>query len=430
MTETGPTRVAADSQLARITAAVLFIALTFGLVVPDVIDAGLVALVLLGLGWLLSTGEWRRPQLSRAERVYVMMPLVYTLAWVMAWILHGGSPAGVSDLERLPNLLAIVPLFLFIRRVEGLEPAWWNGLVAGAFVAGGYAIVYVLTGQESVHGARVTGPTNPIYFGGIALAFGLMLIPRLADDRVTNGGRLLVAAGIVLAFVASALSGSRGAWLAIPAVLAIYLFTAGSGQPLRWRLGVPAIVLALSAVVLTSPLLPMSERLDETLFELNVLEDGGNAERGLGLRVQLWEVAGGLIAERPLTGSGPGGYERALAESVQAGEYGAHLLRYGHPHNQYFSALIDGGLGLLLALLALFAAPLLLVSPVSRRYSRQCRYLAWCALAGGVVLAVMALSESILERNDGMIWFAMLTATATSLANGSATRRTNAVAAD
>jgi O-antigen ligase len=423
MTEAGPTRVAADSLLARFTAAALFLTLALGLVVPNAIDAGEVALVLLALGWLFGAGGWRRPGLSRLERTYLTLPIVFVLAWLLAWTLHGASAVGSDMIERLPDLLVIVPIFLFLRRVDGLESAWWNGLVAGAFVAGGYAIVYVLTGQESIHGARVTGPTSPIYFGGIALAFGLMLIPRLADDRVSTGGRALVAAAIVLAFVASALSGSRGAWLAVPAVLGIYLFTAGSGQPLRWRLGVPAVVLALSAIVLTTPLLPMSDRVDETLFELSVLEDGGNAERGLGLRVQLWEVAGGLIAERPLTGTGPGSYEIAIAESVQVGDYGEHLLEYGHPHNQYFSALIDGGIGLLLALVALFAAPVLLVSPMSRRYSRQCRYLAWCALAAAVVLGVMALSESIFERNTGIVWFAMLTSISTALASGSAVRR-------
>jgi hypothetical protein len=56
---------------------------------------------------------------------------------------------------------------------------------------------------------------------------------------------------------------------------------------------------------------------------------------------------------------------------------------------------------------------------LSRRYSRQCRYLAWCALAGGVVLAVMALSESIFERSAGVVWYALLTSVSAALAVGS-----------
>ncbi len=422
MTEAPSTRVTADSTLSRLTGAVLFATLALGLVVPNAVDAGLVALVLLALGWLGLSGAWRRPGIGGLERLYPALPLIYVLAWLAAWAWHGLPEAGIGMAERLPKLLAIVPLYLFMRRVDGLDGAWWNGLVAGCLIAGGYALWYTWTGQESVHGVRVPGPTNPIYFGGLSLAFALMLIPRLADERRSMPARLLTIAAIVLAFVANALSGSRGAWLAIPALLAIYFFTAGAGQPLRWRLGVPFVIAALSLVVLLSPILPMSDRLDETLAELSVMADGGNGTGGFGRRVQLWEVAGGLIGAEPLSGTGPGSFRQGLVESVESGVHDKVLLRYDNPHNQYLSALIDGGAGLLACLVALFAAPILLVLGLSRRYSRQCRYLAWCALAAGAVLAIMALSESIFERSSGVVWFALLTSVSTALAVGSGQR--------
>ena len=332
---------------------------------------------------------------------------------------RGLPPGGSSLAERLPKLLALIPLFLYLRRVDGLETAWWNGLVAGAFLAAAYALWFTLTGQVGEYGARVTGPTNPIYFGGFALAYALMLVPRLADERQSRTARSLTAIAIVLAFVANALSGSRGAWLAIPALLAVYLFTAGWGQPARWRLGVPLVVLAISLVVLFSPVLPMSERLDETLTDLSLIANGDIGNGGVGIRVRLWEIAGGLIGQQPLAGTGPGSFRLALEEAVRAGAYDEGLLRYHHAHNLYLSAWIHGGIGLLAMLVVLLASPILLVSPLSRRYSRQCRYLAWCALAAGVVIAVMALSESLFVRNAGVTWFAFLVATTTALAAGS-----------
>lgn len=422
MTEAAATRVAADSTLSRLTGAVLFLTLALALVVPNAVDVGLLALVLLALGWLGRAGRWRRPGLGGLERLYLALPLVFVLAWAAAWTLHGLPEAGTGTAERLVKLLAIVPVYLFIRRVDGLDGAWWQGLVGGCLVAGAYALWYVLSGQEGVHGARVTGPTNPIYFGGLSLAFALMLIPRLADERQSMPARWLTVAAIVLAFVANALSGSRGAWLAIPALLGVYLFTAGAGQPLRWRLGVPLVVALLSLVVLWSPILPMSDRLDETLAELSLIVGGGNGDGGFGLRVQLWEIAASLIGAESLTGTGPGSFRVALVESVQAGVHDPILLRYEHPHSQYLSALIDGGAGLLAVLAALFAAPVLLVSGLSRRYSRQCRYLAWCALAAAVVMATMALSESIFERSSGVVWYALLTSVSAALAVGSGQR--------
>ncbi len=229
----------------------------------------------------------------------------------------------------------------------------------------------------------------------------------------------LIVVAIILAFIANALSGSRGAWLAIPVLLAVYLFTAGVRQPLRLRLGVPAAVLLLSLAVLYLPALPMSERLSETMLELSLLAEGQNGQGGIGLRVQLWDIAAGLIHAEPLIGTGAGSFRQALVDSVQAGAHDPALLRYDHPHNQYLSALIDGGPLLLALLLLMFLGPILLVSPLSRRYSSQCRYLAWCALAATVTIAVLALSESLLERNDGVIWVAFLLAVTTALACGS-----------
>lgn len=419
MTEPALTRVAADSVLGRLTAAALFLTLALGLVVPDALDAGVAALVLLALVWLPKPDGWRRHRLHRLEWMLPACAVAYVAAWLLAWALHGMPFEAVSTAQRIPKLLAVVPLYLYLRRVDGLEQIWWNGLVAGAFVACGYALWFTLTGQVGDYEGRATGPTNPIYFGGFSMAFALMLIPRLADERVSTWARSLTAVAIILAFVANALSGSRGAWLAIPALLAVYLFTAGAGQPIRWRLGVPLVVLAVSLLVLLNPVLPMSERLDETLADLSVIASGENANGGIGLRVQLWEIAGGLIQAEPLTGTGPGSFRIALVESVQAGVYGEGLLRYDHPHNQYLSALVEGGVGLLAVLILLLASPILLVSPLSRRYSRQCRYLAWCALAAGVVIAVLALSESLFERNDGIVWFIFLAATTTALAFGS-----------
>lgn len=423
MHEFGPRRVAAGSALGWVTAGVLFLTLATALVVPNALDTGMVALVLLALGWLPRPDGWRRHELHRMEWLLLASIVVYLIAWLLAWAGHGFAEAGAGTTQRLLKLLGVIPVFLYLRRVDGLEDWWWNGLVAGALLAGTYAIWYVLTGQTSEYDARVTGPTNPIYFGGFAMAYALMLIPRLADERQSTGARSLAGLAVVLAFVANALSGSRGAWLAIPLLLAVYLFTAGARQPIRMRLGVPLVILVLSLVVLFVPTLPMSERVSETLLELSLIAEGNNGAGGIGLRMQMWEIAAGLIQADPLWGTGPGSFRAALVDAVQAGLYDPALLRYEHPHNQYLSSLIEGGVGLLACLLLLLAAPILLVSPLSRNFSLQCRYLAWCALAATVVFAVLALSESMFERNAGVVWLAFLASVTTALAGGSAGQR-------
>lgn len=417
MPDISPRPVAAGTLQSRITGGVLFLMLALGLYVPNAFDYGLAVLALLAVGWLAGAGLKQQHRLAPLERFFLLAVVVFMAAWYAAWAAHGFPDGGLSMALRLPKLILAVPFYLYLRRVRGIESAWWNGLVAGAIGAGVYALWFSLSGQTGQYGWRVTGPTNPIYFGGLVLAYALMLIPRLADSRQTSLARALAGIAIIMAFVANALSGSRGAWLAIPALAAIYIFTAGARQPLRWRLGLPALIGALSLVVLLNPLLPMSNRFDETLADLKVISSGEDGSGGIGIRLQLWEVAGGLVKQRPWSGSGPGSLELALADEAAENPDRTYLARFDHPHNQYLSALIDGGPALLACLLALLAAPVLLVSPLNRDYSRQCRYLAWCALAAGVVIAVMALSESLFERNAGLVWFAFLSAATTALAN-------------
>lgn len=415
MTELQPSRIPPDSRWSQISSALIFLALALGLVVPHALDAAIVILGLMAISWLTVHG--RAPhQLAALERLFLAAILLFVVAWLIAWLAHGLPPGNKAAAHRHLKLLAIPFLYLYLRRMDGLAPAWWRGLVAGALLAGTYALWFSLSGRSSAFGWRVPGPTNPIYFGGFALAYALMLIPRLASSGLPGWKRSLVAVAVVLAFVANALSGSRGAWLAIPAVLVIYLFTAGARQPLRWRLGLPALILALSSIVLVNPFLPMSDRLDETMSELAILASGQQAGGGIGLRLQLWAVAGEQIHLHPLTGSGPGSFPDAVQQWVQRGLGGEELLPYDHPHNQYLSALIDGGIGLLLCLVLLMTAPALAVSSMSRSRPGSCRHLAWCVLAASMVLLVMALSESLFERTAGISWFVFLIAVTTALA--------------
>ncbi|MFW5926632.1 MAG: O-antigen ligase family protein, partial [Wenzhouxiangella sp.] len=257
---------------------------------------------------------------------------------------------------------------------------------------------------------RVEGPTNPIYFGGVALIYGLMLVPRVVDDDQRSGLRLLALAAIILAFVANALSGSRGAWLAVPIMVAIYPFTLGRRQRPGWRVGTPLVLLTLSLAALVLPFLPMHERVAETWLELDLIGRGMDSTGPLGLRWQMWQIAVSVIAENPLFGAGPGSFRQALEESVTAGLVDPALLRYDHPHNQYLSALCHFGLPGLAAFLYLIAATGFFAAERLRALARETRFLAWCGIVAVGILAVMGLSESIFERNAGVVWFGLLVA--------------------
>lgn len=394
--------------MSQITAGVILVTLATGLIVPNAQDTGFLLLCLLGLWWLAGSGGWRRPGLSRAETAFVIVSLALVLAWWAAWWLHGLPDAGERSAQRVPKLLGAIVVLLLVRRCRNLAPAWWHGLTIGAWGAGIYALWYVLSGQVGHYEGRVEGPTNPIYFGGLSLAFCLMLLPRIADPEQPPHIRGLAAGGAGLALLANALSGSRGAWIAIPVMLLVYVPTIGRRYRPAWRLGVPVGVGALCLLVLLTPLLPTQERLADTVQELHQIGQGVQADGAIGRRIQMWQIAVSLIAERPWLGVGPQAFRDALEAGVASGRYSPFLLDYTHPHNAFLSTMLMLGIpGLVLQILLMFT-PIMTAWSRLRSESLQQRQLAWCALAVATVMASMALSESVFERSAGVVWFSLL----------------------
>jgi (heptosyl)LPS beta-1,4-glucosyltransferase len=409
------TRIAEHSWLARIAALVLFLALAFGLLVPKIAGGAFLLLALLGIVWLEPTSAGRRQQLEDHERLLIFAVVAFVGVWLLAWLAHGLDPVGTDDVGRILRLLLIVPIYLFLSRVDGLERAWWTGLAAGAALAGAYAIGFTLGGAQGEWAERVGGSTNPIYFGGIVLAFAVMLLPRVADAGLDLPHRLLAGGAVALGLAASALSGSRGAWLALVPLLVLYLATLGARLQPAWRYGLPAVIVAFAVALSLLPGIPLGERVAEAWQALREPSPELARTDTLGIRWALWQLSAERIGEAWWFGHGPGGFREALETAAAEGRLPPWMLEYHHPHNQYLSVLMIAGVPGLVALVLLFGVPL-------RRFARlwssglaRTRLIGWSGLVAVAVLAVMGLGESIFQRNSGIVWFALLTASASAL---------------
>jgi len=410
-------RVPESSWLARVASLLLFIALGLGLVVPKVAGAVFLVLALIAIVWLeplVFRGAWR---MRAEERLLAIAVVGFVAIWLLAWWLHGLHAIGFDDVGRILRLLLIVPLVLFLARVQGLERAWWAGLTVGAIGAGVYAIGYALGDRAGEWAERAGGPTNPIYFGGLSYAFALMLLPRAADERLGSWPRVAAAAGVVFGLVASAMSGSRGAWMTLPPLLIIYvLYMAPSASYLR-RLAAPSLVLLLAAGLSFAPGVPFGERLLDAWDSVRNSDAALDLEDSLAVRWALWKVSAAAIAEHPWLGGGPGLFRSALEQAVAAGQAHPGLLRYHHPHDQFLSALLLAGPVGLLALLLLFTLPpVLLWRALVGAPAFPARHRAWSALTGVLVILSLAVGESIFQRNSGVVWFGLLVATGLALA--------------
>lgn len=402
----GQTAVA-GTMLARLTAGILFAALALGAVIPKVAGGAYLALALIGIIWLSVRGAWHRPRPVRHEKLLILVILAFAGVYLLSWAWHGFDLSDTAGLRRLLRVALIIPIYLFLRRVDGLEPAWWNGLTAAAWICGGYALWTLLTGDG---GQRVEGPTNPIYFGGVTLIFGLMLLARVVDRSLGLPARLFAAAAVIMALMASALSGSRGAWLALFPLALLYVSTLGSREPPAVRFGVPAAAVAVTLAVGLMPFAPLGERMTEGVQEAISIVRGDDSERSVGQRTQMWRLAADDIRSYPAAGTGPSGFRKALEEAVENGRLDRRYLAYRHPHNQYLSALLLAGMPGLAVLLLLLAVPAVRYTNQWQGVIRGNRLLGWCGLVTVFVLGTMMLTESLFERNAGIVWFGLLVA--------------------
>ena len=393
-----------------VSAILVWLCLAFGLLIPKLAGLCFLLLAALAIGWLSLSGGWRLRSLAPLEKLLVAAVVFYVAIWLASWLWNGLDEIGRDGLGRTLRLLLIIPLLLLARRLGHLEAAWWTGLTWGAILAGLYAWWFHLTGQTGLHQHRVEGPTNPIYFGGLALAFGMILLARVHDYRLGWGGRALAILAILMAISASTLSASRGAWLVLPLMIPLYWLTLGTQQTRRQRLAMVLSGALIAALVMLTPFTPIGERSGEAIGDLRQLLDGDHGEGTLGRRMVMWQIAWQGFIDHPWRGNGPGGFRAALETAVQQGYPPDDFLAYRHPHSAYLSALNQAGLLGLFSLLLLFAYVLRHHIRVWHTGLYQTRLLGWAGMAGLVTLMVIALTESLFERNTGIVWFSLMAA--------------------
>lgn len=117
---------------------------------------------------------------------------------------------------------------------------------------------------------------------------------------------------------------------------------------------------------------------------------------GLNTRLLLWEIGRNIIAENPLIGVGVGDVEDELLFRAKAQDYPAIFNKELNFHNQFYQTAVGIGLVGLLIFLAHLIWPMVVAAKENMTV-----YMAFVAL-----IIISALTESIFERQAGVIFFA------------------------
>jgi O-antigen ligase len=209
--------------------------------------------------------------------------------------------------------------------------------------------------------------------------------------------RALKLAGFVMGLLAAFQSGTRGALLAIPVFVVIYIYSRGSH--LTARMTLRSLVLAVVVIgtsYLTNTVL--QNRLQIMATDVATYSQG-NLDTSAGVRWQLYGAAVEIISEHLVFGVGPGGYALQMAPMEDAGKVTALAAEYGRGevHNDILKKTADLGIFGLVAILAVYLVPLWLFGKASRSSSSQIKRTGMMGMAFVSGFMIFGLTAEILN---------------------------------
>ncbi len=288
------------------------------------------------------------------------------------------------------------------------------------------ALAITLAHQLLADQPRLWGPgrmstyfADPLVFGYLSLAFGLMCLMSISRDDAPPASPWLFSAkvaGVVLGLYLSVQSGSRSGWLAIPIVIALWAHL-NVRVSHRWgRAMVPLVALLVGAVLAAAAfsLVPkVNARLHEAMSDLGRYSFNGVApDSPVGLRVTFLRIAGDLIAMHPIAGVGDTAHQAPVAASAfpYASASAVHTAFTSAFHNQVVSNTVRYGIGGGIAAALLLLVPLGVYVRQLRRGDGPARDNAKMGLAFAIVIGVSSFTTEVVDLKYTASLYALLTA--------------------
>ncbi|MCC4309452.1 O-antigen ligase family protein [Alcanivorax marinus] len=366
--------------------------------------AGLVAL-LAGVWALAASCRPADGPAPAAAGAWLLALLAFAGHWLLDAGRGGGVPTAAHTLASLPYWpLAAAVLFVAWRRFPPAPAALWWGAALAAAVAGAL-LLHQWGGTVRV---RVRTDMNAIPFGNLSLCLGVLaLLGGLFQRREPRWGALLVVAG-VLGLVASLLSGTRGGWITLPAVvlmLAVWrggaLWRRWSSLPVAWRGAGWALLLAL-LVFAAARVWP---RVEDLFSDLHRFAADGITGTSVGLRLDMWGTAWSLFLQKPWLGWGEQGLALQLQRLIEAGRLNEQARYFGYQlHSDVLDTLARRGLLGLATLLPLYLVPAWLCL----RRLREAGAVAMAGLLTVVMFAGFGLTQSQFRDPNSLAGYLVL----------------------
>jgi len=208
--------------------------------------------------------------------------------------------------------------------------------------------------------------------------------------------------GIYSVFV----SGSRGAWVALP-IVAIALISILKKTPLSRKLGSLIILIGVLYAAYQSPQLPVKSRVNHAMNEVIAYYQEDKVETSSGYRLEMWKGAWLMTKSSNFLGVGESQYPNHIVKLIQEGEVSKSIDKFIVPHNQYLNSLSEQGVIGIISLLMMMLIPLK-VSLYSIKKNAKNKLIALYPALLIIAYLSFMLTGVTLERESMVVLYAFL----------------------
>ena len=342
-------------------------------------------------------------RLEAEEKIIIGLFVLFPVCSLVSWYLSGTDEDGIRHLGRQLRFALVIPIYFWFRRIN-IDVRWF---VLGAAIGSIVAMLVALYEVFYLGVPRARGAHHPIVFADIALIMGFM---ALAAKSIVAGSRFkyLPHLAVVCGIIASILSASRGAWIAIPALVVILFWLQWRSIRMSAKAAVIGVMLVLSVSFYLMPQTGVKQRIDVAVSDITLYYSGETINTSLGLRFEAWRSAFHIAKDNPVFGVGLGRFDDAAQQLIEQGTVRHGAANFAHTHNDYISQLATNGLVGLILLLAIYMYPAWVFV---KKIKSPDRVVASAAVAGlCLVVAFMhySLSETLLVRSTPVSFYSVL----------------------
>ncbi len=341
---------------------------------------------------------------SREDRTLCWLLLAVFVVNAAAVVWHGDEG---KYLDQGSRYLLAIPIVYGLRRVS-LRLSWIVAALALG-TSGAGAIAWWQVGHLALD--RPSGfVTSAIPFGDIALTMGFWCLMAAAEAAI-RGRRvwavLLLLSGLAGEYAVIA-SATRGSLLALPVMAVLGGIALFRRRHLRPLLAGGAAVLVMLVIIFS--VLPVGKIADSRYTgaftewqEYSRL--GEVANNTVGPRLEAWKAAFVSIPERPILGWGHLQYDAHLRDLIAVGRVNPFVDTLSNTHNNFLEIWLHQGTLGLVAILALLISSFWSFARRLRSPDLLLRVLACCGASLPASFATFGLTQVILGRNNGVMFF-------------------------